>query len=147
MPEIRGFVAATLFACIPLAACGADPFAPQSAQGVYELRTMNDESMPYDHAGLGCCTYLSGAFELGNRARYTMTITARNRNTRLVFTAAEWGAYEVRNSVLTTTADSFDVAPFLLDVGSISRDSIRVAFGGEGPGSADQFRALFVRGS
>jgi hypothetical protein len=37
------------------------------------------------------------------------------------------------------------VAPLLLDAGTVSADTLRVAFGGEGPGSADQFHALYVR--
>jgi hypothetical protein len=33
----------------------------------------------------------------------------------------------------------------LLDAAAVSADTLRVAFGGEGPGSADQFHALYVR--
>jgi hypothetical protein len=137
--------ACILVACA-LAACGNDASGPGAVEGVYDLRRLNDEPLPYDHEGLGCCTYLSGTLDL-EAGSYTAALTARNRNTGLVFTATEWGTYTRQASSLTFTPDSVDVAPLILDVGTVSGDTLRVAFGGEGPGSADQFHAIYLRGS
>jgi hypothetical protein len=59
----------------------------------------------------------------------------------------EWGTYTRRASSLAFVLDSVLVAPLLLDAGTVSADTLRVAFGGEGPGSANQFHALYVRGT
>ena len=134
-----------LGALAPLAACGSDVLSPGAIEGVYALRHLNGEPLPYDHEGLGCCTYLTGTLDL-ERGRYAVALRARNRNTGLVFTAREWGRYTSRASSLTFAPDSADVAPLLLDVATGSADTLRVAFGGEGPGSPDQFQALYVRG-
>jgi hypothetical protein len=134
-------VAAALAA---LAACGDDVSGPGAIEGVFALRRLNQEPLPYDHEGLGCCTYLSGTLDL-ERDGYAASLTARNRNTGLVFTAMEWGTYTRRASSLTFALDSVVVAPLLLDAGTVSADTLRVTFGGEGPGSADQFHALYVR--
>ena len=127
-----------------LAACGSEVSSPAAIEGIYALRRLNGEPLPYDHAGLGCCTYLSGALNLEG-ASYAVALTARNRNTGQVFTAMEWGKYTRQSSSLTFAPDSVEVAPLILDVGTVSADTLRVAFGGEGPGSADQFQALYVR--
>jgi hypothetical protein len=129
---------------VAIAACGADISGPTTVDGLYALQDLNNQPLPYDHGGLGCCTYLSGSLELSGSG-YEISITARNRNTGLVFSAVEWGKYVRQASSLTFARDSFVVAPFLLDVGTISAATIRVAFGGEGPGSSDQFQAGFVR--
>jgi hypothetical protein len=126
-------------------ACGNDASGPSAIEGVYTLRRLNDEPLPYDHEGLGCCTYLGGTLDL-EAGSYAAALTARTRNTSLVFTAMEWGTYTLQASSLTFAPDSADVSPLLLDVGTVSGDTLRVAFGGEGPGSADQFHAVFVRG-
>jgi hypothetical protein len=89
---------------------------------------------------------LEGKLELDG-GRYAAAITARNRNTSQVFTAMEWGTVVHRESSLTFSPESVAVTPLLLDAGTVSGDTLRVAFGGEGPGSADQFQALYVRGS
>jgi len=135
---------ATLVAC-GLAACGNDASGPSAVEGVYALHRLNDEPLPHDHEGLGCCTYLSGTLEL-EAGSYAAALTERNRNTGLVFTATEWGTYTLRASSLTFAPDSIDVTPLILDAGTVSADTLRVAFGGEGPGSPDQFHAVFVRG-
>lgn len=137
-------VAACALAGSTLVACGNDSSGPSSVEGVYVLHRLNDEPLPYDHEGLGCCTYLSGTLDL-EAGSYTAALTARNRNTGLVFTATEWGAYQRRASSLTFVLDSVDVTPLGLDAGTVSGDTLRVAFGGEGPGSPDQFHALYVR--
>jgi hypothetical protein len=117
-----------------------------AAEGQYTLRQLNATPLPYDHEGLGCCTYLSGTLDLED-GEYRMSITARNRNNGLVFSPTEWGDYALRGTSVTFAPDSFAVQGFLLDVGTASGDSIRVALGGEGPGAPDQFQALFVRGT
>ena len=127
------------------AGCG-DGTEPGPTTGEYALERLNDQPLPYDHEGLGCCTYLSGALEVTG-GMYAISLTARNRNTSQVFTAREWGRVAAQGSSLTFQPDSFEVIGFALDVATISGDSLRVAFGGEGPGSPDQFHALFVRGS
>jgi hypothetical protein len=132
-----------ILACIGIGACGTDTVSPEDVPGVYELHQMNGSPMPYDYQKLGCCTYLSGVIDI-RTGSYNAGLTARNRNTGLVFTAEEWGEVEIDGSALTFQSDSFDIAPFLFAVGKISRDSILVAFGGEGPGDPDQFIGLFV---
>ena len=63
----------------------------------------------------------------------------------MIFTAREWGSYIASGSSLSFVSDSFAVIGFRLDLSALSGDSLRVAFGGEGPGAPDQFHALFVR--
>jgi hypothetical protein len=126
------------------AACGDGPGDPGLPVSVYSLRQLNDSTLPYDHEGLGCCTYLSGQLEL-DAQDYAISLTARNRNTGETFTAKEWGSYAANGAALTFARDSFLIIGFALDVATVSGDSLRVAFGGEGPGSPDQFDALFVR--
>lgn len=126
-----------------LAGC-ADGAGPSPSDGAYPLARLNDQPMPYDHEGLGCCTYLEGGLELAN-GRYAISLTARNRGTSEVFAVKEWGQAMARGPSLTFKPDSFQVIGFQLDVATVTGDSIRVAFGGEGPGSPDQFQALFVR--
>jgi len=138
------FAACALVACT-LAACGNDASGPSAVEGVYTLRRLNDEPLPYDYEGLGCCTYLSGTLDL-EAGSYAAGLTTRNRNTGPVFTATEWGTYTRRASSLTFAPDSVDLTPLILDVGTVSGDTLRVAFGGEGPGSPDQFHAVYVRG-
>jgi hypothetical protein len=141
----RGAFAACALAASVLTACGNDASGPSASEGVYTLHRLNDEPLPYDHEGLGCCTYLGGTLDL-EAGSYAAALTARNRNTGLVFTAMEWGTYTQRATSLTFAPDSVDVTPLILDAGTASGDTLRVAFGGEGPGSPDQFHAVYVRG-
>ena len=83
---------ALLAMLVALAACGDAPSNPGPLAASYTLRQLNDSTLPYDHEGLGCCTYLSGDLELDDGA-YAIGLTARNRNTGVVFTAREWGTY------------------------------------------------------
>jgi hypothetical protein len=132
--------------CMALIACGSDSPGPNGTEGAFVLHELNGQPLPYDHEGLGCCTYLSGMVEL-DRGRYAATLTARNRNTTVVFTASEWGTYTEDASSLTFSLDSFAVAPLGFDRGTLSADTLRLAFGGEGPGSPDQFHGLYLRDS
>jgi hypothetical protein len=140
----RDVLVACVLAASVLTACGDDASGPNTVEGSYTLHRLNDEPLPYDHEGLGCCTYLSGTLDLG-AGSYVAALTARNRNTGLVFTATEWGTYQRETSSLAFLLDSVDITPLGLDAGTISGDTLRVAFGGEGPGSPDQFHAVFVR--
>ena len=135
---------ALLAMLVALAACGDGPSNPGPLAASYTLRQLNDSTLPYDHEGLGCCTYLSGDLELDDGA-YAIGLTARNRNTGVVFTAREWGTYVRGGPTVTFTRDSFEIIGFLLDVARLSDDTLGVSFGGEGPGSPDQFAALFVQ--
>lgn len=139
-PRLAGLV---LFLAA-LAGCGDDATEPGSVNGAYTLRLLNGQPLPYDHEGLGCCTYLNGTLRLDGGG-YVLALSARNRNTQAVFTATEWGKYTGHASVLTFAPDSFEVQPLGLTNGAVSADSARMAFGGEGPGSPDQFQGLFVR--
>ena len=57
-------LAACALAASALAACGNDASGPSAIEGVYTLHRLNEEPLPYDHEGLGCCTYLSGTLDL-----------------------------------------------------------------------------------
>ena len=113
-------------------------------EGTFELRELNGSSLPYDHEGLGCCTYLDGSLELNNGA-YVLEVTARNRNTGVVFTAREAGSFTQEDGTLTFVRESFEIQPLLLGQAAVSGQLITLSFGGEGPGSPDQFRAVFQR--
>jgi hypothetical protein len=133
-------------ALVGLLACGDDAAGPSADDGVYALRQLNGSPLPYDHEGLGCCIYLSGGLEL-DRGHYEIGVTFENRNNGQVATIREWGTYTRPGPArLGFARDSFLLAPFLMDVATVSLDTIRVAWGGEGPGSPDQFQALYVRG-
>jgi hypothetical protein len=136
-------LAACALAATAFAACGDDASGPSAIEGIYTLHRLNDEPLPYDHGGLGCCTYLGGTLDL-EAGSYAAALTVRNRNTDLVFTATEWGTYERQAFSLTFAPDSVDITPLILDAGTVSGDTLRVAFGGEGPGSPDQFHAVYV---
>lgn len=125
-----------------LVGCGSS--SGSAGEVAYTLRLLNGAELPYDHEGLGCCTYLGGTLGLEDGG-YTVGLTARNRNTSEVFTAIEWGGYQQQGTALSFASDSFVVAPIGLDAATVSGDSLRVRFGGEGPGSPDQFEGLFVR--
>ena len=128
-----------------LAACSGGPTSPDLVIGSYTLRQLNGALLPYDHEGLGCCTYLAGELRLTGRD-YQASITAQNRNNQLIFTLVEWGTYAPRSgSRIAFTRDSFAIQPLGLDTARVAGDTIRVGFGGEGPGSPDQFQALFVQ--
>jgi hypothetical protein len=125
-------------------ACGGGPSDPTTPANDYTLRQINDSALPYDHEGLGCCTYLSGDLSFDG-SDYAMSVTALTRNTGETFTAREWGTWIGSGSSITFTRDSFQVIGFALDVARLSGDTLRVNFGDEGPGSPGQFRGLFVR--
>jgi hypothetical protein len=113
--------------------------------GSYLLTSINGQSLPYDHEGLGCCTYLSGRFEL-DAGSYSFFLTARNRNTGEVFTVSETGSFIRAGEGLTFTRQSYEIQPLLHGTGTQAGHSLTVGAGGEGPGSPDQFELIFVQG-
>ncbi len=139
-----GFFLLMALTTAAVAACGDGVAGPGVIDGCYTLRRLNEAPLPYDHDGLGCCTYMAGTLDLEG-GDYAASLTVRNRNTGLVFTAIEWGRYTRHESSLTFALDSVAEAPLLLDAGTVSADTLRLLFGGEGPGSADQFQAVYVR--
>ena len=144
MSSRRGVVHLLCSLSLLAAASACDSTQANPVEADYVLQSLNESALPYDHEGLGCCTYLSGELEL-EEGRYTMSLTFRNRNSGLVFTAIEWGRYsQPQPGLLSFSRDSSAVAPLGLDVGTLAGNGIEVTFGGEGPGSPDQFHAFFV---
>ena len=129
---------------LALAGCSSDPLGP-AVNGQYSLVSLNDAALPYDHGGLGCCVYQSGSITL-QAGSYTISVTAQNRNTLLVFTESEWGTYTQNGASLSFTPVGHSANGYFgLSTGTVSEASVRLSFGGEGPGSADQFHAVFTR--
>lgn len=122
----------------------SDVDGPSTLDGEYMLSQLNGATLPYDHEGLGCCTYLDGRLELGD-SHYNAWISARNRNTSVVFTASEQGTFEQNGNTITFTRVSFHEQPLLLSSGTILEGVITLRLGGDGPGAPDQFEAVFVR--
>jgi hypothetical protein len=120
-----------------LAACASGP-----EEGSYALVQLNDAALPYDHE-LGCCIYLSGTFDLHSE-QYRVSITFQNKQSLAESTLHERGEYSYPGPRLTFAPTAADF-PFSLFDGSLTGDTLRVRFGGDGPGAMDQFRAVFVR--
>lgn len=127
-----------------VAACGSST-GPGLLHQSFELHQLNNADLPYDHEGLGCCTYLAGELQVEAR-EYTFSLTAHNRNTGEVFTAVEYGKVDQHGSGLTFAFDSFAPIPLGLTDGTVRGDTLRANFGGEGQGAPDQFHGLFVHG-
>jgi hypothetical protein len=124
-----------------LAGCGGSPAEPSSVEGTYRLVELNGQALPYDHA-LGCCVYSAGRLTL-HSGRYEASLTFQNKNNHGVFTVAEQGSYTVRGTSIEFVRISADY-PFSLYDAHLEGSSIRLRLGGDGPGAADQFRALFT---
>jgi hypothetical protein len=127
----------TLVIALWLVACASGP-----EEGDYALVRLNDAPLPYDHE-LGCCVYLSGSFVLSGE-EYTAAIRFRNKNTSVETTFHERGDYDYAGPRLSFAPTAADF-PFSLYNGMLTDDTLRLQFGGDGPGAADQFRAVFVR--
>lgn len=132
---------ATALALLALA-CG-DTTAPS---GTYALTSLNGSALPYNDVN-GCCIYDAAtlAFE---GATYTATMTFRNHNVAGTFSVTESGTWAADSSgVVTFTRVSSDPPDlgFLFDTGTVHGKTLTVKFGGEGPGSPDQFSATFER--
>ena len=136
--SVGGFAAALI---LGTSGCGTEPGDTQ-LEGEFLLVRINEQSLPYDHEGLGCCTYLSGRFEFTDN-QYSGSITARNRNNGLVFDMSETGTWTRSGNVVTFTRLTWEVQPLLLSEADLSEDTFTVGVGGEGPGSPDQFEMVF----
>lgn len=130
-----------LIAALLAAAC-SDPVTAGSVQGTYDLASLNGQPLPYD-PGLGCCIYLSGRLILTEDV-FEISITSRNKNNQIVSAVTGSGTFAVAGTALTFQQSKGDIA-FSLHNARVSGSTITLAFGGDGPGAADQFRAVLVR--
>ena len=126
-----------------LLGCGGGSTGPSTVEGTYRLVELNGQVLPYDHV-IGCCIYTDGSLLLRSEG-YEASITFRNKNTQSVFTVGERGTYSVSGESIAFGPISGDNLPLSLYGGQVDGRSIRVMLGGDGPGAADQFRALFTR--
>lgn len=122
---------------IGLCACGDGATAPQ---GTYHLIALKEQPLPYDDP-LGCCVYTGGTLvlEAGN---YEIAITFRNKNSSIVSTFREQGSYHLTGTDVEFQPTGGD-APMHLYNARLEGDVIRLAMGGDGPGAADQYSAVF----
>lgn len=125
-----------------LAGCGGSPGGPSSVEGTYRLLELNGRSLPYDDV-VGCCIYSAGSLALQS-GRYEASMTFQNRNNQRVSTVGEQGSYSLSGASLEFVRTSGDVPLALYDA-HLEGSGIRLMLGGDGPGAADQFRALFNR--
>ena len=125
-----------------LAGCGGSPTGPSSVEGSYRLVELNGQGLPYDHL-IGCCIYSAGSLALQSE-RYEASITFENKNHHGVSTAAEQGSYSLSGTSIKFVRTAGDF-PLSLHNAHVEGSSIRVMLGGNGPGAADQFRAVFSR--
>jgi len=72
------------------------------------------------------------------------SITFQNKNNQAVFTVAEQGSYSLGGTSIEFVRSSGDFPLSLFDA-RLEGSSIRLMLGQDGPGAADQFRALFNR--
>lgn len=135
----RGWRAAGLAALFAALGC-ADGESPED--GRYDLRTLFGEPVPYVDT-LGCCIYTGGHLRLES-AEYDLRLYFQNKNNQLVDTAFETGEYTLHGGALGFTPRSANF-PLSLFGATLSHDTIRLSLGGDGPGAADQFPAVFVR--
>ena len=134
----RGRLCGTLGLAAGLA-CGS---STEPAEGSYRLRSLRDTPLPYVDT-LGCCTYTGGRLELGGSA-YDVRLYFQNNPNALVDTAVERGRYTVHGDSLSFAPTQANY-PLSLYGAVRQRDTIRLALGGDGPGAADQFPAVFIR--
>ncbi len=133
---------AFLLAAAAFSVSCSDPASSGPVEGTYELASLNGQPLPYDHA-LGCCVYLAGRMILTADA-FQLTVTSRNKNNQLVSDVSGTGTYTVSGTAVTFQQTKGDLAFHLYDA-RVSGGTMTLALGGDGPGAADQFRAVFVR--
>ena len=92
-------LSAALFVTFGTLGCG-DALGPVQIEGTYLLTRLNSSVLPYDHDGLGCCTYLAGQLELSG-GRYVMAITARS-----IMPSEMWLSTQERTSTAAMTGHS-----------------------------------------
>jgi len=125
-----------------LAACTATT-GPVDIEGVYQLVELNGEPLPYDDQPHGCCVYTSGVLTV-EPDRYEVSIGFRNKQNGMVGTSWEFGTYSVNGRFISFNWGGGDFHHRLYDA-QIDGAAITLYLGGDAPGAADQFRALFRR--
>lgn len=122
-----------------VAACADGIVAPQ---GTYHLVMLNDQGLPYDDT-LGCCIYVSGSLDM-QTTLYEVGITLRNKNNGIEATVREQGSFAFHGSAIDFLPTGGDV-PMHLYGATVEGNTISLALGGDGPGAADQFSAVFQK--
>ena len=120
-------------------ACGDGIVTPQ---GTYRLVMLNEQGLPYDDTP-GCCIYLSGSLDF-EATQYVVAITLRNKNNGIQGTVTEQGSFVVDGAAIGFQRTGGDVAMHLYGA-MLEGNTISLALGGDGPGAADQFRAMFQK--
>lgn len=133
-------VLALLVAAGFVAAC-SDPMAP-SLPGTYTLSTLKGEPVPYDDPA-GCCIYLSGRLDLTD-TNYAISITFVGKISQQLGVVSETGTYDRAGAALLFTRSAGDIEFNLYDA-RFTDGGITLFWGGDGPGAADQFHAVFAR--
>jgi hypothetical protein len=131
-------LARSLILCM-VTACADGIVAPQ---GTYHLVMLNDQGLPYDDT-LGCCIYVSGSLDM-QATQYDVGITLRNKNNGIEATVREQGTFVVDGAAIAFQPTAGDVAMHLYGA-VVEGNTISLALGGNGPGAADQFSALFQK--
>jgi len=126
-----------LAACV--LAC-ADSTSPVDVIGVYQLMELNGEPLPYDDQP-GCCVYTHGELTI-TADGYEFAIGARNKNNGMVWTSTEFGTYSISGNSINFTWSGGDFHHRLYGA-QIDGATITLYLGGDAPGAADQFRAVF----
>ncbi len=114
--------------------------APAEA-GVYRLRRRRDTTLPYVDT-LGCCTYR--ALLRLDGEDYEARIFFLNPPNTTTLEAFELGRYHRRGDSLDFVPASGNF-PLSLYRAHLQADTIRLSLGGDGPGAADQYPAVFWR--
>lgn len=122
-----------------VAACADGIVAPH---GTYHLVMLNDQGLPYDDTP-GCCIYVSGSLDL-EATQYDVVITLRNKNNGSEATVREQGSFAVDGAAIDFQPTGGDVAMHLYGA-MVDGNTISLALGGDGPGAADQFSAVFQK--
>lgn len=125
-----------------LAACAdtSGPADPADVEGEYQLVELEGEPVPYDRPN-GCCIYTDGSLTL-EAGQYQLSIDFRNKNNGMVGTSAEFGTYSVTNCSISFNWGGGDFHHRLYDA-QVEGSTITLYLGGDAPGAADQFRAVF----
>ena len=120
-------------------ACGADSTSPADLEGTYQLVELNAQPLPYNPAG--CCVYTAGSLSLEEMS-YEIAIAVRNKTNGMVGTFGEQGSYLIQGAAIEFRPNGDDAPLHLFDA-IVENNTIRLALGGDSPGAADQFRAVF----
>jgi len=125
-----------------LVAC-ADTSGPGDADdvdGEYQLVELEGAPIPYDRPN-GCCIYTGGSLTL-EAGQYQLSIDFRNKNNGMVGTSTEFGTFSVTGRSLSFNWGGGDFNHRLYDA-HVEGSTITLYLGGDAPGAADQFRAVF----